>query len=133
MRVQQAKHAFSRISGALRLSADLLSTLQDCSLLFRIKVLKKKTKNATITKRGIFLFSLQFKDTPNLALTSFSFSNQDRTLNVGLLRLHPGTRGIGHDAALMRQAVSPSRGAKPECLSRPVKRTSLYFCFGLSQ
>lgn len=129
MRVQQAKHAFSRISGALRLSADLFSTLQDCSLLFRIKVMKKSQKNATITKRG--LFPLQFKDTPNLALTSFSFSNQN--VNVSLLRLHPGTRGIGHDAALMRQAVSPSRGAKPECLSRPVKRTSLYFCFGLSQ
>lgn len=57
MRVQQAKHAFSRISGALRLSADLLSTLQDCSLLFRIKVLKKKNKKRHNNKeRDIFVF-----------------------------------------------------------------------------
>lgn len=134
MRVQQARHAFRRISGAWRLSAGLFSTLQDCSLLFRIKAIKNKTKHKN--KKSFFfffLFPLQHKDTPDIDLTSLNFSSQDKTWNVSLLQLHPGTRGIHQDSAIMRQAVLLSLRVKPECLSCPVKCISLYFCFGLSQ
>lgn len=79
MQVQQARHAFSRISGALRLSAGLFSTLQDCSLLFRIKVMKKNPHKNKERGLLVFFFHLQYKDTPNLALTSLSFSSEDRT------------------------------------------------------
>lgn len=58
MRVQQARHAFRRISGAWRLSAGLFSTLQDCSLLFRIKAIKNKTKHKN--KKRFFFFFISF-------------------------------------------------------------------------